>query len=118
MFQMRTGKRIDLSELGVISLPGLVSQLSCIFKVWKRGDSHYVLYDSSILDSQLSKDMEGCEGLDNYLLSSVYLIIYYIIHIFMLIAEISYWYTFFFQAPVIHFTLKSEGHLVMTQYRD
>ncbi|KAK4287522.1 hypothetical protein Pmani_039409 [Petrolisthes manimaculis] len=61
-YEMRTGKRVDLSELGVNSLPDLVSQLSCIFKVWKRDDNHYVLYDSAILGSQLVRDTDGCEG--------------------------------------------------------
>ncbi|KAK3855111.1 hypothetical protein Pcinc_038465 [Petrolisthes cinctipes] len=66
-YEMRTGKRVDLSELGVNSLPAIVSQLSCIFKVWERDDNHYMLYDSAILSSQLLRDTDGCEGSCNSL---------------------------------------------------
>ncbi|XP_071537647.1 uncharacterized protein [Panulirus ornatus] len=54
-YEMRTGKKLEISELGFKSIPDLLSHLTDVFKVFQHEGQQFTLFDPAISDLQLSR---------------------------------------------------------------
>ncbi|XP_069947661.1 uncharacterized protein [Cherax quadricarinatus] len=61
-YELKTGMKLDLSELGFNSIQDLLTHFTGLFKVIKKSEQHFLLCDPSISDLQLLRDSPNEEA--------------------------------------------------------